>query len=186
MTPKQKVFVHEYLVDLNATQASIRSGYSRRTAAKIGEENLRKPDIARAIEAAMAERALRTEITADRVLQEVAKLAFFDIRKAFNPDGTMKRLDQMDGDTAAALAGLEVTEERNAQGEPTGIVRKLKLADKTASLTLLMRHLGMLNDKLKVQGDADNPLAMLIKSCQGSALKPVTHPLADDGYATVQ
>lgn len=71
MTPKQEAFVREYLVDLNATQAATRAGYSRRTAHAIGHENLTKPEIAAAIDAAMNERAKRTEITADYVLEGI-------------------------------------------------------------------------------------------------------------------
>lgn len=71
MTPKQNAFVREYLVDLNATQAAIRAGYSKRTAHVIGHENLTKPEIAMTIEAAMNERAKRTEITADYVLEGI-------------------------------------------------------------------------------------------------------------------
>ena len=75
MTPKQQRFVEEYLVDLNATQAAIRAGYSERTAAQIGEENLRKPEIAEAVQAAMDTRSERTEITQDYVLSGLKEVA---------------------------------------------------------------------------------------------------------------
>jgi phage terminase small subunit len=71
MTPKQQRFVDEYLVDLNATQAAIRAGYSAKTANVIGHENLTKPDIAEAVMAAMRERAQRIEISQDYVLQSI-------------------------------------------------------------------------------------------------------------------
>lgn len=71
LTPKQALFVHEYLTDLNATQAAIRAGYSPRTAYSIGLENLRKPEIARAIQTAQAERADRVELTTDFVVNEL-------------------------------------------------------------------------------------------------------------------
>lgn len=178
MTPKQQMFVREYLIDLNATQAAIRAGYSTRTAKQIGEENLTKPDVAAAIQRAMHERSVRTEISADRVLAEIAKLAFLDIAGAFNADGSLKSLLEMDADTRGAIAGLEVVETFGEDGRVTGRIKKLRLSDKIAALTLLMRHLGLLNDKLKVQGDADNPLSMLIRDIQGSALKPVEFPSA--------
>src|SRR3546814_8117 len=88
LTDKQRRFVEEYLVDLNATQAAIRAGYSKKTAASIGEENLRKPDIAKAIQEAQAARSKRTEITQDQVLKELAKIGFADIRKAIRWGGT--------------------------------------------------------------------------------------------------
>ena len=70
MTKKQKLFVEEYLIDLNATQAAIRAGYSPDTAGSIGGENLKKPEISAAIAKAMAERSKRTGINQDRILQE--------------------------------------------------------------------------------------------------------------------
>ena len=76
LTPKQKLFVDEYLVDLNATQAAIRAGYSEKTAYSIGNENLMKPEIAKAIQNAQQKRQGRTEITQDRVVQEIADNAF--------------------------------------------------------------------------------------------------------------
>ncbi len=71
MTPKQERFVAEYLVDLNATQAAIRAGYSEKTAYSIGQENLKKPEVAEAVIAAQTERSERTEITQDYVLTSI-------------------------------------------------------------------------------------------------------------------
>jgi phage terminase small subunit len=92
LTDKQKLFAQEYLVDLNATQAAIRAGYSEKTARQIGQENLSKPYIQEAIQKAMDERSKRTEITADRVLQELAHIAFDDIKNYldFYPDPDSK------------------------------------------------------------------------------------------------
>lgn len=78
LTDKQRRFVDEYLVDLNATQAAIRAGYSEDTARQIGSENLSKPDIADAIAEAMAERSKRVQITADEVLRELKDIATTD------------------------------------------------------------------------------------------------------------
>ena len=78
MTKKQKRFVEEYLIDLNATQAAIRAGYSPDTAKSIGSENLTKPDIRAAVDKAEAERSRRTGINQDRVIREIAKLAFLN------------------------------------------------------------------------------------------------------------
>ena len=75
LTAKQSRFVDEYLVDLNATQAALRAGYSQRTAGQIGDENLKKPEIQSAIQQRMQERQARTQITADLVLREVASIA---------------------------------------------------------------------------------------------------------------
>lgn len=172
LTPKQRRFVLEYLVDLNATQAAIRAGYSRRTAEWIGPQLLTKTHVAAEIEKVMAERAKRTGITADRVLKELARIGFLDIRKAFNIDGSLKPLDELDDDTAAAIVGIEVNEMRE-DGVFVGYAKKIKLADKIAALEKIARHLGMFNDKLTLKGDAENPLAILIQHVQGNALKPV-------------
>ncbi|MFL9943719.1 terminase small subunit [Paraburkholderia graminis] len=160
LTDKQRRFVDEYLVDLNATQAAIRAGYSEKTARAIAAENLTKPDIESAISAAMIERQKRTGITADRVLQELARVAFFDIRRLYNADGTMKRPDQLDDEAAAVLSGVDVVEQQTAEADDDGnlsytptLTKKMKVFDKMSALTLAMRHLGMLKDKVEHSGD---------------------------------
>lgn len=155
LTAKQERFVAEYLVDLNATQAAIRAGYSQKTAYAIAEENLRKPDIAAAVAAGQQKRSERTAITQDRVLQELARIAFFDPRRLLNADGSPKPVNELDDDTAAVLAGMDITEEFEGHGEDRkfiGYTKKVKVSDKVAALGLAMRHLGMLNDKLQLGG----------------------------------
>ena len=150
LTPKQKRFVDEYLIDLNATQAAIRAGYSKKTAYSMGQENLKKPEIKRAIQKAMQKQQERTEITQDRVLLEYARIAFFDPRKLFHSDGSPKPIEELDADTAAALAGLEVREEFEGAGENrafVGYTKKYKLANKLGALDSLAKHLGMLDGK---------------------------------------
>lgn len=116
LTPKQERFVAEYLIDLNATQAAVRAGYSARTAASQGARLLKQSGVARAVQAAQQARAVRTEITQDRVLQELARIAFFDIRRLYRADGSMKDPCELDADTAAALASIEVKEELERGG----------------------------------------------------------------------
>ena len=116
LTPKQERFVAEYLIDLNATQAAIRTGYSAKTAASQGARLLKHGGVARAVQAAQQARAVRTEITQDRVLQELARIAFFDIRRLYRADGSMKDPCELDADTAAALASIEVKEELERGG----------------------------------------------------------------------
>lgn len=142
LTPKQKRFVAEYLVDLNATAAAIRAGYSKNTAEVIGYENLRKPQIETAINQAIQEREKRTKITQDMVLQETAKLAFFDIRKMFDKNGKPLDISKLDDDTAAALVGLDVQDIADKDGDYVGYVKKYKMADKVKALELLGKHFG--------------------------------------------
>jgi phage terminase small subunit len=152
MTPKQERFVQEYLIDLNATAAAKRAGYSAKTAHVIGQENLSKPEISFALAAAQQQRGERTEITADRVLKELARIAFFDIRKLYAEDGTLKNPKDLDDDTAAALTGIDIQEvTTGGEGAPVVTTRKAKVIERTSALTLAMRHLGMLKDRLEVE-----------------------------------
>ncbi len=177
LTPKQQKFVDEYLVDLNATQAAIRAGYSEKTARQMATENLSKPNIAKAIEERQKALQEKTGITQERVLAELKNLAFLDIRKLFNDDGSLKNIKDLDDDTAAAVAGLDVYTERGSGDTPAiGTTSKIKLVDKRGSLELLMRHMGMLNDKLNVGGQKDNPLVMLINQLNGTGVPVVDKP----------
>ena len=150
LTPKQRRFVDEYLIDLNATQAAIRAGYSPKTANEQGARLLANVSIAKAIQEARDKQQERTEITQDRVLLEYARIAFFDPRKLFRSDGSPKPVEELDADTAAALAGLEVREEFEGAGENrtfVGYTKKYKLANKLGALDSLAKHLGMLDGK---------------------------------------
>lgn len=159
LTPRQAAFVREYLIDLNATQAAIRAGYSEKTANRTASENLSKPDIAAAIQAAQKARAQRTEITADRVVQELAKLAFANLMDYFSvADGTPRiDLRNITPDQAAALTEITVDELILNSDDDAGIVRKvkIKMADKRASLELLGRHFGIFSEKRDDQDGAN-------------------------------
>jgi phage terminase small subunit len=186
MTPKQQRFVDEYLVDLNATQAAIRAGYSAKTAYSIGEENLRKPEIAEALEKAMDERSARTKITADQVLTELAKIGFSDIRKAVKwfsqanvaavddcegeiEDGSLRfavanqvelvSSDEIDDDTAAAISEVSMTDKGGL---------KVKLHDKRAALVDLGRHLKLFTDKVEASGPDGSPLQVTFRRSAAS------------------
>jgi phage terminase small subunit len=152
MTPRQRQFVAEYLVDLNAKEAAIRAGFSPRTAAEKGYQLLQRPDVKEHLEKAFKARERRTNITSDRVLEEIARIAFADVRELYRADGSMKKPNELSADTAAALAAVDVAE-MGGDDAPLVTTKKAKLHDKVAALTLAARHLGMLNDKLKVEGE---------------------------------
>lgn len=145
MTPKQQAFVHEYLLDKNATQAAIRAGYSLKTAASIGEENLKKPEIRAAIDAGLNDLAARVGVSAEMVLRERKRIAFFDPRQLLDGEGNPKPLQELDADTAAAIAGLEVVQMTGGEATPGVIsyVKKYKLAAKDTSLAALEKYLGL-------------------------------------------
>jgi len=142
---KQQLFVDEYLIDLNATQAAIRAGYSVHTAKEIGCENLSKPNIQEAIAKAMAERSKRTGVNQDRVVLELAKMAFVNIADVVDIETGAIREDATEED----LACIQSIKYKTSQGA-SGITleREVKIADKKQSLELLGRHLGMWNDKI--------------------------------------
>lgn len=148
LTPKQKRFIEEYLVDLNATQAAIRAGYSEDSAAVIGCENLIKPNIQAAINEAVAERSKKVEVTQEMVLRELAMIAFVDIRQAFDADGFLLPIKDMPENVARAVAGMDLSSRVIEGTDPDSErqvlhedLKKLKLIDKKGSLELLGRHL---------------------------------------------
>ena len=149
MTKKQKRFVEEYLIDLNATQAAIRAGYSPDTAKSIGSENLTKPDIQARIAKAMAERSRRTGVNADRVIMELAKIAFVNASDVIDADTATVKADALPEDTAA-IQSVKV----KTFGED-GLEREVKMADKLKASELLGKHLGMFKDKVELSGSLE-------------------------------
>lgn len=140
LTAKQARFVEEYLVDLNASAAARRAGYSERVSGVIGFENLTKPEIQAAIEAAKRERSARTGITADRVIAEIAKIAFADPRKVmtWGPGGVELKDSETLTDADAAIVS-EVSESISQSGSSI----KVKLHSKLDALEKLAKHIGV-------------------------------------------
>ncbi|MFR1892940.1 terminase small subunit [Hungatella sp.] len=155
MTQKQKRFIEEYLIDLNATQAAIRAGYSPDTAKAIGSENLTKPDIRAQIDRAMAERSKRTGVNAERVVQELAKIAFVNAAEVIDPKTATVKEDALPEDTAA-IQSVKV----KTFGED-GLEREIKMADKLKALELLGKHLGMFKDRIELSGGLDTEKSKL-------------------------
>ena len=143
MTAKQKRFVEEYLIDLNATQAAIRAGYSPNSARDIGSENLTKPHIRARVEEALAERSKRTGINADRVVRELARIAFVNAADVINFDSATLSENASEDDTAA-IASVKVKTIPTDAGE--GVEREIRICDKLKALELLGKHLGMFNN----------------------------------------
>ena len=146
MTKKQKRFIEEYLIDLNATQAAIRAGYSPKTAKDIGCENLAKPNISDAIDKAMAERSRRTGINQDRILLELARIGLAKITDVVDPD-TGKILPDASDDDLACIQSIKI------KPNEFGTEREVKLYDKKSALVDLGKHLGLFKDKVELGGD---------------------------------
>lgn len=144
LTPKQQRFVDEYLIDLNATQACIRAGYSEKTARQIGEQNLSKLDIQNAIQQAMNERQNRTQINADYVLNRLVQIDQLDIADILNETGNFKPLSEWSKEWRLNLSAFEIVETPDG-----GFVKKIKFPDKVKNLELLGRHIqvGAWSDK---------------------------------------
>lgn len=147
LNKKQQRFVEEYLIDLNATQAAIRAGYSVNSAKEIGCENLTKPNIQEAIAKAMAERSKRTGVNQDRVVLELAKLAFVNANDLIDPEDASIRPGASEDD----LACIQSVKVKTMDGDKgTSTEREIRLNDKMKALELLGKHLGMWNDKIDV------------------------------------
>lgn len=188
---KERRFVSEYLIDLDTKRAAVAAGYSETVAASKAYQWVSngkvKPHVFAAVQNAMKVRSDRTEITADRVLKELAKIGFSDIRKAIswesslvteedNPEGgdiaiikkivtnqvTLVSSDDIDDDTAAAISEIS----QNTSG---GI--KLKLHDKKAALVDLGRHLGLFTDNIAMKHEASDPLMALLTTIAESGKK---------------
>lgn len=147
LTDKQQKFCDEYLVDLNSTQAAIRAGYSKTSAKSIGSENLSKPDIQAYLQKKRKTWANKLEVTQERILTEYARVAFSDIRKFYTEQGMLLLPGELDDDSAAALAGIEVFEEfafdLEGNRNHVGDTKKLKIHNKIQALDSLAKHLGM-------------------------------------------
>ena len=160
LTLKQQRFVDEYLIDLNATQAAMRAGYSAKTANEQGARLLANVHISRAVSQAVAAQSERTGITADVILGELLRLARVDLADAYEESGKLKPVREMPEDLRRAIAGVESDEiwewveddEGERRRELVGFTRKVKFWDKTRSLELLGKHLKLFTDVVKHEG----------------------------------
>ena len=149
LTDKQKRFVEEYLIDLNATQAYIRAGYKNYDSAGVeASKTLNNPKVRQAVDEAMAERSKRTGINQDRILQEIAKLALVNIDDVVDLD-TGRIKNTATKEDLACIQSIKI--------KPTefGTEREIKFYDKKGSLELAGRHLGMFKDKSEIGIDMD-------------------------------
>lgn len=149
LTEKQKRFADEYLIDLNATQAAIRAGYSTKVAKEIGYENLTKPHIREHVDERMKDREKRTEITQDRVLEELAHIAFDDI------SNYLRYYTDEQGRVQIEVKDSEEVDTRNiseiSYSKKDGF--KFKLYGKDSALVNVGKHLGMFKERIEHTGE---------------------------------
>ncbi len=154
LNPKQRRFIAEYLIDLNATQAAIRAGYSPRSADIQAFHLLRHPSISRAVTQGKADQLASADLTATRVLEELRRLALFDGRSFLKPDGSLKPVHDWTPEMGAALAGFEVLIKNTKAGDGVqDTIHKIRLWDKPRSLELLAKHFALLTDVVRVSGE---------------------------------
>lgn len=155
MTPKQEAFVREYLIDLNATQAAIRAGYSAKTAMEQGYQLLRKTSVAEAIAAAQAVRAEKTQIDAEWLLLRLAEESTADVADLYDEHGGLKPVKEWPLIWRQGLvAGIDV-EDLREEGKVVGTIRKIRLSDRIKRLELIGRHIdvGAFKDKVEHSGN---------------------------------
>ena len=144
LTTKERRFVEEYLIDFNGTAAAIRAGYSERTAATIASQNLRKRYIQAEIQGSLRNLTDKTDITKERILLEMRRLALFDVRSLYDENGHPLPVHQLSDDAAAAINGLDVVSVGN-DDVGVGQVMKYKIPDKNKALESLAKILGYLD-----------------------------------------
>ena len=175
LTPQQRMFAQEYLADLNGTQAAIRAGYSKRTASAQAARLLTNVNIQAIIQQGMLYRAKRTEITADRVLAELSKIAFSNIKdfvefkEAGIEESTIQEGDKPIKQRIISASGIRIKPSAEIDGTVLSEVSetkdglKIKLHDKMKALEMIGRHLVLFTDKTELTGAGGGPVEYTIK-----------------------
>jgi len=153
MTPKQARFIAEYLIDLNATQAAIRAGYSPKTANEQGARLLANASVAAEVAKKTQQQIDRAELTASRTLEEMRRLAFSNVRTLFDANGNLRPIHTLTDEEAACIASLEVIVKNAQAGDGhTDTVHKIKVWDKTRTLEMLGKHFALLTEQVNHSG----------------------------------
>lgn len=144
---RRKLFAEAYMTNGgNATQAAISAGFSAKTAGVTGHKLLKHAEISAMLKQRQTALAQKYELTTENVIRSLAQAVHFDPRKLYNEDGTMKAIHELDEDTAMALSGFEVVEEKGSgdeRGKVVGFTKKVKWLDKNAAREQAMKHLGL-------------------------------------------
>lgn len=160
LKPKQQRFVNEYLIDLNATQAAIRAGYSQATARQIGQKLLTKVDVQVEVKRQQEFRAEKSKISQERVLLEIARLAFNDPRKVIDEQGNIKPVSDWNDDSAACISNIKMTTITDKDGNISQ-TREIKFWDKGKQLELASKHLGLLTENINQNIKSDHQIVIL-------------------------
>lgn len=145
LTAKQQRFVAEYRVDLNATQAAARAGYSPKTAMQQGERLLRNVEIGRAIAELTRQQLVKVGLTAETVLEAIRRQVQGDVRTLFRPDGTLKPITELTEEEASLIAGFEVIKKNAEAGDGhIDTVHKVRLKDQSRYVEMAAKHFRLL------------------------------------------
>ncbi len=185
LSPKERVFVVEFLKDMHAQSAALRAGFTGATA---GSVLVGRDRVKREIDRLLAVRSVRTGITAERVLAELGNLAFANPAELFKKDGSLKPWNELTPDQAKMIGGVKTrkTVELGDDGKPKPIeVVEYAFVNKLAALTLTMRHLGMFNDHISVEFSslADRMYAAQQRLIEGKAPKQIEGTIVLEGEA---
>jgi len=156
---KQQAFVNAYLIEPDATKAAITAGYSKKTAKEMGYENLTKPHLKAAIDAVMAVAAEKAAVTAEKIVKEMARHAFSDVRNLFDENDQLIPISKLDDDAAAVISSIEIVSRATPDGK-IEYLNKIKLVDKRASLDMLAKHVGMYDKDNRQRAGAGAPTAL--------------------------
>lgn len=161
LKPKQELFCQYYTSYWNATRAARDAGYSEKSAMELGYQLLQLPPVQERIEELSGHALKECGVTRERVLTELARIAFLDLRGAYAPDGSLLAPKDIPEDVIRAVAGIEVDEIWEGYGEnrqQTGVTKKLKLNDKVRALDSLAKHLGLAPDRVEHSGPGGKPI----------------------------
>ncbi len=149
ITEKEKAFTREYIIDKNGAGAAIRAGFSARVAKQQACALMKRKHVGDEIARLLQKQGERLEISADRVIKEIAKLAFSDICQLFDSGGLLKDVSSLENDVSATVSSVESLEEYDGHGDQKvliGNTKKVKLWDKTKALEMLGRHFKLFSD----------------------------------------
>ncbi|WP_210458956.1 terminase small subunit [Pantoea ananatis] len=161
LTDKQEMFCREYLIDLNATQAAIRAGYSEKTARASGHENLTKPNIQSRIADLKSQRNEQVNIDAAYVLRRLVEIDEMDVMDILLANGELKPVMDWPKVWRTSLSGIDVTE---IAGDAAGLLKKIKWPDKVKNLELLGKHVTVqaFREQVKTEHDVVGTLSDLM------------------------
>lgn len=158
LAPKVQQFINEYKQDGNGKQAAIRAGYSPKTAEVQASRLLRNVQVAEAIRQHQEQLRAKSGVTAERVVEELARIGFADLRRVFGADGKLLHAKDIPEDVARAVASIEVTKTAGTKHKPAETTTKIRFWEKPKALHTMAHILGMLKDKVEHSGTDGKPI----------------------------